>query len=176
MYKKYIAKTFIIIFVFCFLIGCDNDTPTNGNNKNDYDNEITTVTEYNENEKPVNTNPMNPLQGTWVKDGGGLYPNEIDFYFSGHTILKFRYTWGGVDNKYYTVNRSFRGLSYNEPTVNFLTYHDVPRTISFIAIITDNKLTVSGLRGFSYASPTSSFPFERTMDLKSWNGTYTRKE
>jgi hypothetical protein len=116
---------------------------------------------------------LKDIKGTFWQAGDYIikFPNNLIIFQYDQFISSSTPNLNGI-----VTHGNFRLSSYNESIVSFLTYHDVPRTISFSAILDDDKLIVSGLGSFHYTSPTPTFPAERIVNLTSWNRIYTRIE
>ena len=171
MNRNYLFKLFFIMFVFSFF-ACDNDVINNKNgiiinNGNDTTNE----TPNNGDGNNLVNDQMHLLKGTiWYADSGSLF---IEFPDNHLNLILFRNNQnfgsiGGNLNGIVTLG-NFRLSSYDGETMKLLDYDNLE--VAFAVVISENKLTVSGLDAIKWTAP----PFER-RDFRSFNRTYTKGE
>jgi hypothetical protein len=152
--------------------GCDNDVINNKNgiiinNGNDTTNE----TPNNEDGNNFVNDQMHLLKGTiWYADSGSLF---IEFPDNHLNLILFRNNQnfgsiGGNLNGIVTLG-NFRLSSYDGETMKLLDYDNLE--VAFAVVISENKLTVSGLDAIKWTAP----PYER-RDFRSFNRTYTKDE
>ena len=171
MYKNYTIKIFVTIITFCLLlIGCDDDSNNislssqdnnsqgNGNNGNE------------QNPNNGNNNGINLLKGTiWYANTGSLIieiPNNPNII-----LFKNNQNYGSIGGNLNGIvtHGNFIISSYNGEIFKLLDYDG--KEVLFTLIITDNKMTVSGLNAIKWTAP----PYD-PRNFNQWNGTYTKGE
>jgi hypothetical protein len=108
------------------------------------------------------------IEGTWISG------NSILDFHNSIILFKNRQITGFGGQSTIVTHGNFRWVSYDGTTVKFLTNLDPPDEIEFTGTISDNKLTVSGLRSFCYDILSGGYP--RILDSQFWNGTYVKEE
>jgi hypothetical protein len=172
--KNSIIVVFMLVFALV-LFSCDSLFKDDNNN-------ITADNETSNNDTYVNnvaslTEPELDIQGTWIMDRDILHPDEIDFFRNDSRRIVLRYTWGGIDHKYFHPEYIFSGFTYDGENITFLTQGSNPREIMVTGILSEDRLTISGFTIFQHSSA-QIVPgvYTSRLDARHWNGTYVRKE
>jgi len=165
-----------IFMVFCILMnGCDNDILNNENGdiiNNGSENDDNNGNENdNGNENNVVNDQINILKGTiWYADRGNLFIEFPDNHLNLILFKNYQYygSIGGNLNGNVTLG-NFQMTSYDGKTIKLLDYDK--KEVSFTAIISENKMTVSGLNTIKLFP----YPYQR-RDFRSYNQVYTKGE